>query len=60
MHIGVTSVLNYIRISPLTLYFGLLQQPALFRAFPFNIRSTVIGESGFAFYSSKPRYTFNA
>jgi len=33
-----------------------LQQSALFQAFPCNICITVIGESGFTFYSSMPRH----
>ena len=35
----------------------LRQQLALFQVFPFNMRITVIGESGFTFYSSMPHYT---
>jgi len=53
-----TSVCWYsVRIShALMLYFS-LQQLAFFRAFPFNVRITVIEETGFTFYSSMPHYS---
>ena len=59
VYIGLTSILNMNRSrTHTTVHFGLHQRLAPFRAFPFNIRITVIGESDFAFYFSTPRYTF--
>jgi len=37
----------------------ILHQSALFRVFPFNVHIMVIKESGLAFYSFTPRYTFD-